>query len=91
MNALEKQPNITTFEYEGKRTILFIPSFSIGLIAREVFKNVSPFQERNLYFLNYLKNPQTKLVAILTEGVEQTVFDYFFEHVQAAAIRKSKT
>lgn len=84
MNILKKEPRLVDFHFEGKRTIILIPSISIGEMSQLFLKGLRYYEERYLYFLMFLKNPESRLLAVLSHGYETCIIDYFIKHAAQA-------
>jgi len=76
--------NIYKSGYAKQRCIVLIPSIILGPYSQQFLHGLRYYEERYLYFLAYLKNPNTRLVAVLTEGVEPALLDYFYDHIKKA-------
>jgi len=81
MFSLQDTPDIVTPEYEGSRTIVLIPNISAGAYLHSFYDGLQFFEERYLYFLVYLRQPKTRVVLILSEGLDPAYLDYVFGHV----------
>lgn len=89
MNILKKNPCIADFNFAGKRAIILIPSISIGEMSQLFLKGLRYYEERYLYFLMFLKNPESRLLAVLSSGYEKCIIDYFIKHAAQAIGVKS--
>ncbi|KVF36238.1 hypothetical protein WJ21_16615 [Burkholderia vietnamiensis] len=80
-------PNdILDLEYDGDRTIVFIPSISFDGLTDKYLIGLNCFEERNLYYLACLSNPKTRFIAVLSSTVEDSFIDYCVDHVARARL-----
>ncbi|AEA60139.1 peptide ligase PGM1-related protein [Burkholderia gladioli] len=73
--------DILGLEYDGDRTIVFIPSISFDGLTKKYLIGLNCFEERNLYYLACLSNPNTRFIAVLSSTVEDAFIDYCVDHV----------
>ena len=78
---LTTNPNIVKPDYTEKRTIVWIPSIFFGEYVSGKSTEFQYYEERYLYVLYYLKQPNTKLVVAMSEGFTPVVVDHFMEHI----------
>jgi hypothetical protein len=79
-HIIVKDPGIVRLDYSQPRSVVLIPGLSIGAFLQMFFHGFKYYEERYLYFLTFLKNPQTHLLAVLSEGVNPALWDYFLGH-----------
>ncbi|KVR18400.1 hypothetical protein WK13_07970 [Burkholderia ubonensis] len=76
--------DILDLEYDGDRTIVFIPSISFDGLTKKYLIGLNCFEERNLYYLACLTNPNTRFIAVLSSTVEDAFIDYCVDHASCA-------
>lgn len=81
MLSLETNPNIVKPNYSGERTVIWIPSIFFSEYVAQHFTESRYFEERNLYFLYFLKQKNTKLVVVMSEGFTPAIVEYFMFHI----------
>ncbi len=60
---------------------MIIPSISFDKFILREFEGSVFYEERYLYFAYFLKQPKTHVIAVLSEGFEPCIVDYFFDHL----------
>ena len=78
MHSLRKE--LVNPDFEGNRTIILIPSITFDRYILESYPGPEYYDERFLYFLSYLRQPNTKLIAVISEGMQASYLDYVLEH-----------
>ena len=76
--------DILDLEYDGDRTIVFIPSISFDGLTKKYLIGLNCFEERNLYYLACLTHIKTRFVAVLADAVDDAFIDYCVDHVASA-------
>ncbi|MBU0732354.1 M20/M25/M40 family metallo-hydrolase [Patescibacteria group bacterium] len=74
---LKKNWSFVEDDYEGCRTLVMIASFSLDPEElRKVF-GIEFYEERLLYFIGLLKNPNTKIIYISSLRIDPVIVDYY--------------
>ncbi len=73
--------NILDLNYDSPRTIILVPSISLGGLTSQFLPGLNFWEERNLFYLACLKNPQTQFVVVLSEGIQECFILYCIDHV----------
>ncbi len=84
MKQIKNNPAIVQSSYSEERTIVLIPSISFSPYVLADHREMYSFEERYLYFLRFLKEPKTRLLVVLSEGIETLAVRYFLDHMRRA-------
>ncbi|PIZ94547.1 MAG: hypothetical protein COX81_03140 [Candidatus Magasanikbacteria bacterium CG_4_10_14_0_2_um_filter_37_12] len=77
---LKQNQNIVKPNYSGSRTVVVVSNITAGEYLHRRYDGLQFFEERYLYFLEYLKQENTNLVFVVSEGLESAYLDYVFFH-----------
>ncbi|MDP3970389.1 MAG: M20/M25/M40 family metallo-hydrolase [bacterium] len=78
-NYLAKNPDLVAETTRRKRTLVYIAGMSLDQEELAKVRGIEFYEERLLYVVGLLRDPNTKIVFVSSKQIDPVIIDYYFD------------